>query len=164
MWPGRRAAGSTWPATSPTWTARPMVDARRLRADLLAFAAAIGWPVTVAQAAAMDVFGRPQRETAVVGPRRSGKTRSAAVCALSHCFCGRGHHALVISAAEDRAKDVRALAAGIARDSPLLAGSVADVQTQRLTLSTGSTMRCVAATDAAVRGNFAQLVIADEAS
>jgi terminase large subunit-like protein len=141
-----------------------MADLRFARAELGKFCTRDPLSADVGAGRRDGRLRPPPAETAVVGPRRSGKTRSAAVCALWHCFRGADRHALVISAAEDRAKDVLALAAGIARDSRLLAGSVADVQTQRLTLSTGSAVRCMAAPDAGVRGNRAQLVIADEAA
>lgn len=141
-----------------------MADFDRARDDLRAFADLAGHPVEEWQSEAMSVELREARETAVVGPRRSGKSRAAAIKALHHCYRAAESHVLVLAAGEERAKGLVAAARRMATRSAGLAPSVADEQSQLLVFSNGSTLRCVAATDAAVRGATASLVIADEAS
>ena len=141
-----------------------MADLERARDDLGLFAALAGVPLEPWQAEAASVHAREARETAVVGPRRSGKSRAAAVKALHHCYRAPDSHALVIASSEEGARRLVAECRSIATRSPLLAPSVRDEQSQLLTFSNASTLRCVAATDAAVRGWRASLVVADEAA
>lgn len=137
-----------------------MPDLGLLRRDLLAFSQAVEEPLEPWQAEAIQ---ERAREIAIVGPRRSGKTRAAVLAAIHHCYSGPERHALVIASAEEGAKRFVAMARRIVTRSPLLKASVVDEQAQKLTFSNGSTLRCVAATDAAVRGITASLVIAEAA-
>lgn len=138
-----------------------MPDLALIRRDPQAFSVAIGKPLERWQT---EWIHERAREMAILGPRRSGKTRAAVVAALHHCFSAPDRHVLTIAASEETAKRILGEARQVVTRSPLLSASVVDEQTQRLTFSNGSTIRCVAATDAAVRGNRATLVIADEAA
>lgn len=139
-----------------------MADLDRLRRDLGYFADVIGAPLTRSQAEAFSVHDRSEPETAVVAPRRGGKSRAAAVLGLFWASRGVERHALVVSATEEGAKRLLATAARLARESPVLGSSVAEVTASRIVFSQGSSVRAVSATDAAVRGNTASLVIVDE--
>lgn len=139
-------------------------DRDRIFESLGAFAGVIGWPLTTWQADALSVHAREQRETAVLGPRRSGKSRGAAILALWWCFRTPGASVLVISSTEEAAKRLVRFAARIASGSSLLRASMTGEQSQQLSFSNGSTLRSTAATDAAVRGWTASLVIADESA
>ncbi|MDQ3729633.1 MAG: terminase family protein [Actinomycetota bacterium] len=141
-----------------------MADHTPARDDLRAFADLAGHPLEPWQAEALSVHEREQRETAIVGPRRSGKSRGAAILGLHWCFRNPGASVLIISSTADGAKRLLAQAASIARSSPVLSVSLEQMQAQRLTLSNGSTLRCVASSHAAVVGWTASLVIVDEAA
>jgi len=139
-------------------------DRDRARDDLRAFANLAGHPLEEWQARALSVHEREQREASIVGPRRSGKSRGAALLALFWCFRNPGEQVLVISSTEDGAKRLLAQAAEIARSSPVLSISIEQEQSQRLVFSNGSVLRCVASSHAAVVGWRASLVVIDEAA
>ncbi len=118
-------------------------------AALMAFGERIGVPLERWQA---DALGLETRESVLVAPRQSGKSRSLAVLALFVAFNQPGSRTLVVSAGEDGARrllgDVRRFAAG----SPLLASSVLDKFAGLLSLSNGSEIRSVPASERQVRG------------
>ena len=141
-----------------------MADLERLREDPAYFAHEIGVEIEPWQADAIRVHKREARETAILGPRRAGKSRTAAILALWWTVRHPGETVVVVSASEARARDLLATARRIATRSPLLAGSVTADQAFRLDLTNGSTLRCVPSTDSAARGLTASLVIVDEAA
>jgi len=132
--------------------------------SLSAFGGVIGWPLTPWQADALSVHDREARESAILGPRRSGKSRGAALLALWWAFRTPGASVLVISSTEEAAKRLVRFAASIASRSSLLRASLTGEASQVLSFSNGATLRSTAATDAAVRGWTASLVVADEAA
>jgi hypothetical protein len=73
-------------------------------------------------------------------------------------------HVLVISAAQDASRRLLAEVATIAVGSPLLSASVVDETSGPLTLSNGSVIRSVPASEAAIRGWSTDLLIVDEAA
>lgn len=138
-----------------------MPDLARLRSDLRAFSAAIGQPLTEWQA---DALALSHRTTTIAAPRQSGKSRSLAVLALWWAFRHPGARVLIVSAGDDAAKRLLALAARMAVGSPLLAGSVVDENSGLLVLSNGSEIRSVPASERAVRGWSIDLLLVDEAA
>lgn len=94
--------------------------------------------------------------------RQAGKSRTLAVLALHQAFLVPGSRTLVISAGEDAAKDLLAEVAALA-SAPLLSGSVLDELKAQLTLTTGSTIRSIPASQRQARGKSIDLLILDEA-
>lgn len=135
-------------------------DVRRAGEDVAVFAALVGSPLTGVQSAAMRL---ESRTTVLVAPRQTGKSRSLAVLALWWAFRRRGQVVLIVSAGEAAASrllgQVRRVAA-----HPLLAGSVLDESGSVLTLSNGSTIRSVPASERQVRGESVDLLVVDEAA
>lgn len=133
----------------------------RAREDLGEFASLVGRPLTGWQT---DALRLERRTTVVVAPRQTGKSRSLAVLALHQAFRTPGVRVLVVSAGEDAAKrllgEVRAVAAG----SPLLTGSVVDEWASLVTLTNGSEVRSVPASERAIRGWAVDLLVIDEAA
>ncbi len=138
-----------------------MPDLRHLRTDLAAFAAAIETPLADWQAASLSL---QSRSTIVVAPRQSGKSRSLAVLALHRAYSRPDQHALVVSAGESASRRLLAEAASIAIRSPLLAGSLVDENSGLLSLSNGSTIRSVPASERSIRGWTVDLLLIDEAA
>lgn len=136
-----------------------MPDLRPLRDDLSAFAAAVGQPLTRWQS---DALLLRHRTSVVVAPRQSGKSRSLSVLAAWWAFRNPGSRVLLVSAGEDASKRLLAEAASIVQGSALLSGSVTDEMTGLLSLSNGSEIRSVSASEKAVRGWTVDLLVADE--
>jgi hypothetical protein len=136
-------------------------DLARLRSDLLAFSIAVGLPLTQWQA---DALGLARRTSVIVASRQSGKSRSLAVLALHRAFVNGGHRVLIVSAGEDASRRLLTEAADVAMASPLLAGSVLDSNTGLLTLSNGSEIRSVPASERAIRGWATDTLLIDEAA
>ncbi|MBB5075832.1 terminase large subunit domain-containing protein [Nonomuraea endophytica] len=135
-----------------------MVDGLR---DVRVFAERlIGEPLWPHQA---QVALSPARTRVMCCGRQAGKSRTLAVIALHGAFTQAGYRVLVLSAGEDAAKDLMAEISGLA-SSPLLAGSVVDDNASRVTLTNGSTIRCVPASEKQVRGKSVDLLILDEAA
>jgi hypothetical protein len=126
-----------------------MPDLRRARTDLATFAHAIEQPLATWQADSLDLR---TRTTVVVAPRQSGKSRSLAVLALWRAYSRPDQHALVVSAGESASRRLLAEAAAVAIRSPLLSGSVIDENSGLLSLSNGSTIRSVPASERSIRG------------
>lgn len=138
-----------------------MADLARLRDDLGAFSVAVGLPLTDWQVRSL---GLEQRTTVVVAPRQSGKSRSLAVLAVWSAFRRAGVRVLVVSAGEEGAKRLLAEVRSLVTGSPLLAGSVTDETASLVTLSNGSELRSVPASERQVRGWTVDLLLCDEAS
>jgi hypothetical protein len=137
-----------------------MTDLARARSDLGTFSEAIGVPLTGWQARALRLR---KRTTVIVAPRQSGKSRALGVLALHRAFARPAHRTLVISAGEDASRRLLAEAAAVAMHSSLLSGSVVDETTGLLTLSNGSEVRSVPASERAIRGWTVDLLLVDEA-
>lgn len=142
----------------------PLLDRetlRRARAEVGFFANALTgeplWPHQVRLASSVA------RIVAACIGRQAGKSRTLAVLALWHAFRTPGFRVLVLSAGEDAAKDLLAEIARLA-SAPLLAGSVVDSTGSTITLSNGSTIRCVPQSEKQVRGKSIDLLILDEAA
>ena len=138
-----------------------MRDFDAARRDLGAFAELAGQPLAGFQARAL---GLEQRTTAIVAPRQSGKSRSLGVLAVWWAFRQPGQRVLIVSSGEEASRrllgEVRRLAVG----SPLLAGSVVDETASLITLSNGSEVRSVPASERQVRGWTVDLLLVDEAA
>jgi hypothetical protein len=136
-------------------------DYDEARRDLRAFAELAGRPLTESQATSLHLR---KRVTVIVAPRQSGKSRSLAVLALHRAFRRAGLRVLIISAGEEAAKrllfDVRSIANG----SALLRGSVVDESAGLLTLTNGSEIRSVPASERQIRGWSVDLLLIDEAA
>src|SRR6202035_943719 len=138
-----------------------MTDLRRARADVLAFSHAIEWPLATWQAEALRL---QKRVTTIVAPRQSGKSRSLAVTALWAAFRRRDQHVLLVSAGESASRRLLSECARVAQRSPLLRGSVVDEFAQSLTLSNGSRLLSVPASERQIRGETVDCAIIDEAA
>lgn len=138
-----------------------MPDLELLRRDVRAFADVAGRPLTEWQARAVAL---DTRTTVVVAPRQSGKSRTLAVLGLWWAFREAGQRVLIVSAGEEPARrllaDVRAIVVG----SELLAASVVDERAALVTLSNGSEIRSVPASERQVRGWTTDLLLIDEAA
>lgn len=138
---------------------------RDLRRSLRAFAdtvgpSTIGHSLTEAQERAFDL---DKRHTAVIAPRQSGKSDALALLAAWHAFGGPRRAVLVVSASEDSARRLLGRVRMIVGHD-LLRGSVVDEQAGKVVLSNGSTIVSVSASERAVRGHTASLLILDEAA
>jgi len=138
-----------------------MPDARTLRNDLKAFAEAIGTPLTDWQVDALHLIARI---TAIVAPRQSGKSRSLAVLALWWAYRTKGQRVLIISAGEDASRRLLSEIRAIVSASPMLRASAVDEQAGLLTLTNGSEIRSVPASERAIRGWSTDLLLVDEAA
>jgi hypothetical protein len=136
-------------------------DLQRARDDLAEFARLVGRPLKPWQAESLLL---KRRVTVIVAPRQTGKSRSLAVLALHRAFRTAGVRVLVVSAGEDAAKRLLGEVRAVALGSPLLAGSVVDEQSALVTLTNGSEIRSVPASERAVRGWTVDVLIVDEAA
>ena len=105
----------------------------------------------------------PARYRVLCAGRQAGKSRLLAVLALHQAYTKPGSRTLIVSAGEDASKRVLAEVAALATGSPLLAGSVVDESKSSLTLSSGSVVLSVPASQRQVRGWAIDLLIGDEA-
>jgi len=135
--------------------------ASRLRDDLQAFSKAVGRPLTDWQASALRLEAPI---TTVVAPRQSGKSRSLAVVALHSAFRRRKQHVLLISSSEATSRRLLRDILDIAAGSDLLAGSLVVEQAGLLTLTNGSQIRSVPASERQIRGWTVDLLLVDEAA
>lgn len=137
------------------------VDLEAARRDLFAFAEMLGEPLAPWQAAALQL---ERTISCVVAPRGAGKSRGLALLALHHAFTRSDAMVLLVSASEDSSRRLLAEVRRFATGSRLLAGSVVDEQAGLLRLSSGAVIRSVAASEKAVRGWRATLLLLDEAA
>lgn len=138
-----------------------MPDLAEARESLGSFASMVGCSLEHWQARTLKLVAWV---TTIVAPRQSGKSRSLAVLALWSAFRRREQRVLLISAGEDASRRLLAEVRRIATGSPLLAGSVVDEQAGLLTLSNGSEVRSVPASERQVRGWAVDLLLVDEAA
>ena len=138
-----------------------MADLERAREDLGVFAELVGCELADWQVAALTL---ETRTTVIVGSRQCGKSRSLAVLALWWAFRKPNQRVLIVSSGDDGARRLLAEARRIAVGSQLLAGSVVDESGGLLTLSNGSEVRSVAASERAIRGWTVDLLLVDEAA
>lgn len=132
-----------------------------LRSSLPAFADAVECPLADWQAASLTL---ETRTTVIVGSRQCGKSRSLSVLALWWAFRLERQRVLIVSSGDDGARRLLAEARRIAVGSKLLAGSVVDESGGLLTLSNGSEIRSVSASERAIRGWSTDLLLCDEAA
>lgn len=109
----------------------------------------------------LDVATSPARYRVICAGRQVGKSVLLAVLALHTAATRRNATVLLVSAGEEAAKRLLAECAGLARDR--LSGSVLDETRSTLTLSNGSTIRSVPASERQIRGWPVDLLIVDEA-
>jgi hypothetical protein len=142
-----------------------MVDFEAARRDPVAFAELVGRNLTDRQAEAIraPVLGEGPQTVAICAPRQSGKSRTLAVAAAWAAIRSRDVRVLIVSAAEDAAKRLLAEVRE-ALTCPVLAGSVVEETTALVKLTNGSEVRSVSASERAVRGWSADLLILDEAA
>jgi hypothetical protein len=138
-----------------------MADVQVLRQDFGAFCEAVGRPREPFQ---LRSFSLKKRITAVVAPRQSGKSETLALLALWWAYRSPSQRILIVSAGDEASKRLLALIRQIATGSPLLAGSVVDEQSGLLTLTNGSRIKAVPASERQIRGETADLLIIDEAA
>lgn len=132
----------------------------RARDDLRTFAEVVGYPLLGYQA---DALTLPTRMTVVVAPRQTGKSYSLSVLALWTAFRKPRQRVLLVSAGEDASKRLLSSIASVAQ-SPLLKGSVLNETASVLTLSNGSEIRSVPASERQIRGWSVDLLVVDEAA
>lgn len=131
------------------------------REDVAVFAEVlIGEPLWDHQ---LDLARSTARVSACCSGRQAGKSRALAVVALHDAFRRPDRVALVISAGDAAALNLLAEISRLAQ-SPLLAGSVVDNERHRITLSNGSVIRSVPASEKQIRGLSVDVLILDEAS
>ena len=138
-----------------------MADLRRLRRDLGYFAHAVGAELADWQLADL-ALDKPI--TALLWGRQLGKSRVLALSALHAAFAAPERLVLIVSGggelgARRLLSEVRALVAG----SELLSGSRVDESASVVVLSNASEVRCVAGSEASIRGWRVHRLLADEA-
>jgi hypothetical protein len=99
----------------------------------------------------------------VCAGRQIGKSVTLAVVSLFEAATRPNIRILIISAGDDAAKRLLAECSRLAMRSPLLASSVIDDQKNLITLSNGSEIRSVPASEKQIRGWSVDLLIIDEA-
>jgi hypothetical protein len=137
-----------------------MADLQALIGDVGAFGEAVGCALAGFQSPAL---GLDVRTSVVVAPRQSGKSRSLAVVGLWRAFREREHRVLIVSAGEEASRRLLAEVRSIASRSPLLRGSVVDELAGLLTLTNGSEVRSVPASERQIRGWTVDTLLVDEA-
>ncbi|MDQ3641562.1 MAG: terminase family protein [Actinomycetota bacterium] len=111
----------------------------------------------------LEVVRSPARIRAICSGRQAGKSRTLSILALHTAYATAGARVLILSAGEDVAKELLASIAALAQ-APMLAGSVLDENSGRLSLSNGSEIISVPASTKQVRGRSIDLLILDEAA
>jgi hypothetical protein len=156
--PGRWNAIAT---DRPSKPAPPTFEFDLARRNVLAFADIAGWPMTRWQAKALTLKARI---TVIVAPRQSGKSRSLAIKATQWAFRKPGQHVLIISAGEDAARRLLGEVKRLIADGSVLSASVVDEMAGLITLSNGSMIRSVPASERQIRGWTVDLLLVDEAA
>lgn len=136
-------------------TASPAVDPAAFADRLLGTPL---WPhqVELVQSAA--------RYRVVCAGRQVGKSRTLAVLALHEAATKRDALVLIVSAGDTASKRLLEDCAALANASPMLRGSVLDESKSQLTLSNGSRILSVPASQRQIRGWSVDLLILDEAA
>lgn len=133
----------------------------RARDDVDLFARVlVGQPLWPHQ---LEIARSPARIRCACIGRQAGKTRTLSVLALHEAFRAPRRKVLIVSAGDDAAKDVLAEISALA-ESPLLSGSVVDDDARLVTLSNGSSIRSIPASEKQARGKSIDLLILDEAA
>jgi len=136
-------------------------DFDRARRSILAFADLAGWPMTPWQARALTLT---TRISVILAPRQSGKSRSLAIKAAQWAFRRPGQHVLIVSAGEGAARRLLAEVKQLVTSSPVLTGSVVEEMAGLITLTNGSVIRSVPASERQIRGWTVDLLLVDEAA
>lgn len=110
-----------------------------------------------------ELLASPARYRCVVAGRQSGKSRALAVLSLFEAATRRGITVLLVSAGETASRRLLEEAAALAAGSPRLRGSVLDESKSALTLSNGSRILSVPASERQIRGWPVDLLVIDEA-
>jgi Terminase large subunit, T4likevirus-type, N-terminal len=110
----------------------------------------------------VQIIRSPARYRILCAGRQAGKSRLFAVMALHKAFSQPGAVILIISAGETAAQRLLAEVSGLA-SSPMLAASVTDETKGTVTLSNGSQILSVPASQKQIRGWAIDLLIMDEA-
>lgn len=131
------------------------------RDSLDAFARLIGFPLLPYQSESLTL---ESKMTVLVAPRQTGKSYSLSVVALHRAARSRNQRVLVISAGEEAAKRLLRVVAEMAASSSALQGSVLNETASVLTLTNGSEIRSVPASERQIRGWTVDLLIVDEAA
>lgn len=138
-----------------------MADLDRLR-DVDVFARALVghalWPHQ------LDVARSSARYRIICAGRQVGKSRLLAILSLHQAFVKAGALVLIVSAGEVAAQRLLEDVAALAQASPLLRGSVLDETKSQVTLSNGSVIMSVPASQRQIRGWAIDLLIVDEAA
>jgi hypothetical protein len=119
-----------------------------------------GYPLADWQLASLALEAR---QTLIVAPRGTGKSRSLALLAAWVAFTRPGVLVMVVSAGEDAAQRLLRTVRDVAA-MPELAVSVVDESASLLRLSSGSEVRSVPASERQIRGWHCDLLIVDEAA
>jgi hypothetical protein len=138
-----------------------MTDTQLLRDDLGVFADTAKCSLTDWQLGALHL---EQRISVIVAPRQSGKSRSLGALGLWWAFRKHEQRVLLISAGEESSRRLLAEIRAIVAASPLLRTSAVDEQAGLLTLSNGSEIRSVPASERQIRGWSVDLLLVDEAA
>ena len=138
-----------------------MADLDRLR-DIDVFARTLVghalWPHQ------LDAARSPARYRVICAGRQVGKSRLLSVLSLHKAFTTAGALVLIVSAGEVAAQRLLEDVAALAQGSPLLRGSVLDESKSQVTLSNGSVIMSVPASQRQIRGWAVDLLIVDEAA
>lgn len=112
----------------------------------------------------LEVVASSARYRTICAGRQVGKSRLLAVLALHQAYAVAGSTTLLVSAGDTASKRLLEEVASLALASPILAGSVIDESSQLVTLSNGSSVRAVPASQRQIRGWPVDLLILDEAA
>jgi hypothetical protein len=123
------------------------------------FARMAGSPRELFQERAFELV---KRTTCVVAPRQSGKSETLALALLWLAYRRPGQKILIVSAGELASQRVLEVVRRIAASSPLLAGSIVDEQQSLVTISNGSRIKAVPASERQIRGETADVLAMDE--
>lgn len=111
----------------------------------------------------LEAAQSPARYRCLLSGRQAGKSRLLAVLALHEAATRRNRNVMLVSAGEVASQRLLEDCAALATSSPLLRGSVMDESKAQLTLSNGSVIRSVPASQRQIRGASIDLLILDEA-
>lgn len=111
----------------------------------------------------IDFCESPARYRVMCAGRQVGKSRTLAVESLFAAFTQRNALVLVISAGEEASKRLLADCSAMANRAPMLKGSILDDSKNTMTLTNGSRILSVPASDKQIRGWSVDLLIVDEA-
>ena len=135
------------------------MDIDRARDDLGVFARVAGVNLADFQRRA---FGLERFVTAVVASRQLGKSLCLALLGLWWAFREPEQHVLLLAPSEEGSRRLLRMVRDLATASPLLRLSVVDETAGTLTLSNGSVIRALAASERSARGWTANLLLVDE--